>query len=65
MSVGPNGRYEYLIAKCGRCGATWAMDFQPDGCMCDEYRPHPDDDVRPIEADDYHAALDLCPWGSP
>jgi hypothetical protein len=53
---------EYLIARCGRCGAVWALDYQPDGCTCDEYRQHPDD-IDSIEADDYRAALDLCPWG--
>lgn len=65
MSVGPNGKYEYLIALCGRCGQVWAMDFEEETCTCGEYQPHPDDDIAVIEADDYHHALHLSPWPRP
>lgn len=48
----------YLVAKCGRCGAIWALDFEPDRCTCNEYSPHRDDDVvGPLAADDYTHAV--------
>ena len=59
MTVGPNGLHEHLIAKCGRCGAVWALDFEPVACTCGEYSPHPDDDVATVEAEDYEEALGL------
>lgn len=49
---------EYLIAHCGRCDATWALEFQPDACTCDTYNPHVDDDVVSCMAGSYTAALD-------
>jgi hypothetical protein len=47
-----------LVAHCGRCGATWALDFEPEACTCETYNPHVDDDIVEGEFDDYPEAVD-------
>ena len=50
---------EYLIVHCGRCGATWALDFEPQTCTCADFIEHPDDAILSIEAEDYESALEI------
>jgi hypothetical protein len=48
---------EVLVAHCGRCGATWALDFEPEACTCETYNPHVDDDVVSGEFNDHTDAV--------
>jgi hypothetical protein len=47
----------YTIATCMGCQRTWALDYQPDICSCDDTA---DTTFEEIEADDYRQALDIA-----
>ena len=56
---------EYVILHCGACGQTWPLDFMPEGCTCEDWNGHPDDDLLFIEANDAEAATKIAAAGYP